>query len=76
MSEEELSDLVLGEEVKIIKEHKDYEGRLHKEGELANLYLGCTYGCLAPGEVALVYEKTLPVVGTDEKYFEMPEKEK
>ncbi|MFP4117783.1 MAG: hypothetical protein ACLFTR_02570 [Candidatus Woesearchaeota archaeon] len=70
MSEEDISDIVLGDEVKIIEEHKDYEGRLHKEGEIANIYLGCTYGCLAPGEVPLVYERSLPVVGTDERYIE------
>lgn len=75
MADEELSDLVLGDEVKIIKEHKDYEGKMHKEGEVANIYLGPTFGCLAPDEIPLVYDKRLPAVGVNREYIENVQKE-
>ena len=71
MAEEKLDDILIGAEVEIVVQHKDYEGRIHNAGERANLYGGCTYGCLGSTEEALVFGKQLPFIGTDRKYFKI-----
>ena len=68
---ETLDDKLLGPEVEIKVDHKDYAGVLHKVGERAHIYNGHTYGVLSHDEVPLVFGKRLPFMGTRIKYIEI-----
>lgn len=59
----------LGREVVITQEHESYDGITREVGDRAHVYTGCTYGCLGSNEVPLVFGKSLPFQGTDERYF-------
>ena len=64
-----IDDFLLGDKVVIIAKHKDYNGKVHKVGEVANIYAGVTYGCCGSHEEAIVFNKSLPFNGTDKRYF-------
>ena len=68
----------LGEEVRIIIRHAEGErykdgGEIHEVGERARIYLGSTYECLGPTEEALIFNNSLPFIGTERRYFERVE---
>lgn len=61
---------LLGEEVVIIEEHKDYSGTIRKVGDKARVYEGNTYGAESENEVPLVFEGEMCSHGTRVDYFE------
>jgi hypothetical protein len=46
---------------------ENYSGREIKKGEEVFLFYGCTYGCIAPGGIAVSFVEDQP------PFFEVPE---
>lgn len=51
-----------------LPETENYSGRVIEAGEKVRLFEGCTYGCIAPGGIAVTFS-----MSGGNPFFEVPE---